>query len=143
MGICTIAAKELESLWSGVVVESKFYVLNYKSFLGKGKGTCRMRKRKGIKKKSEYAFACARLSILSNVVRNYSATTAAESTAAESATTAVESTTGAASSTVSTAAESAASSLLAALLPQDAKDTAANATNKNTNFFIFFAFLNL
>mgnify|MGYP000383886272 CR=1 FL=1 len=50
MGICTIAAKELESLWSGVVVESKFYVLNYKSFLGKGKGTCRMRKRKGIKK---------------------------------------------------------------------------------------------
>ena len=50
MGICTIAAKELESLWSGVVVESKFYVLNYKSFLGKRKGTCRMRKRKGIKK---------------------------------------------------------------------------------------------
>ena len=48
MGSCTIAAKELESLWSGVVVESKFYVLNYKSFLGKG--TCRMRKRKGIKK---------------------------------------------------------------------------------------------
>ena len=32
----------------------------------------------------------ARLSILSNVVRNYSATTAAESTAAESATTAVD-----------------------------------------------------
>jgi hypothetical protein len=31
MGICTIAAKELESLWSGVVVESN-YVLNYKSF---------------------------------------------------------------------------------------------------------------
>lgn len=77
----------------------------------------------------------ARLSILSNVVRNYSATTAAESTAAESATTAVESTTGAASSTVSTAAvESTVDSLLAALLPQDAKDTAANATNKNTNF---------
>lgn len=49
MGICTIAAKELESLWSGVVVESKFYVLNYKSFF-LGKGTCRMRKRKGIKK---------------------------------------------------------------------------------------------
>jgi guanyl-specific ribonuclease Sa len=83
----------------------------------------------------------ARLSILSNVVRNYSATTAAESTAAESAATAVESTTGAASSTVSTAAvESTVDSLLAALLPQDAKDTAANATNKNTNFFIFFAF---
>ena len=83
----------------------------------------------------------ARLSILSNVVRNYSATTAAESTAAESATTAVESTTGAASSTVSTAAvESTVDSLLAALLPQDAKDTAANATNKNTNFFTFFAF---
>ena len=57
----------------------------------------------------------ARLSILSNVVRNYSATTAAESTAAESATTAVESTTGAASSTVSTAAvESTVDSLLAA-----------------------------
>ena len=61
----------------------------------------------------------ARLSILSNVVRNYSATTAAESTAA---------------------VESTVDSLLAALLPQDAKDTAANATNKNTNFFIFFAF---
>jgi hypothetical protein len=30
--------------------------------------------------------------------------------------------------------------LLAALFPQDAKETAANATNKNTNFFIFFAF---
>ena len=81
-------------------------------------------------------------SILSNVVRNYSATTAAESTAAESATTAVESTTGAASSTVSTAAvESTVDSLLAALLPQDAKDTAANATNKNTNFFHFLCFL--
>ena len=78
-----------------------------------------------------------RLSILS-IVRDYSATTA-ESFAAESAT-AVESTTGAASSTVSTAAESAAVSLLAALLPQEAKDTAANATNKNTNFFIFFCF---
>ncbi len=36
MGICTIAAKELESLWNGVVVESKFYVLNYKSFFRKG-----------------------------------------------------------------------------------------------------------
>jgi hypothetical protein len=30
--------------------------------------------------------------------------------------------------------------LLAALFPQDAKETAAKATNKNTNFFIFFAF---
>ena len=144
MGSCTVAAKELEStcrvewLWK-VILCLELQELSS----GKGRGTCRMRKRKGIKKKSEYAFACARLSILSNVVRNYSATTAAESTAAESATTAVESTTGAASSTVSTAAESAASSLLAALLPQDAKDTAANATNKNTNFFIFFAFLNL
>lgn len=32
------------------------------------------------------------------------------------------------------------SAFLAALFPQEAKDTAANATNKNTNFFIFFAF---
>lgn len=31
--------------------------------------------------------------------------------------------------------------LLAALLPQEAKETATNATNKNTNFFIFFVFL--
>ena len=30
--------------------------------------------------------------------------------------------------------------LLAALLPQEAKDTAINATNKNTKFFIFFVF---
>jgi hypothetical protein len=70
---------------------------------------------------------------------NYSATTA-ESTAAES--TAAESTTGAASSTTVAAieSESTVDSELAALLPQDAKETAANATNKNTNFFIFFAF---
>ncbi|EJX05126.1 hypothetical protein EVA_06766 [gut metagenome] len=40
-----------------------------------------------------------------------------------------------------TTVESVASALLlAALFPQDAKDTAANATNKNTNFFISFAF---
>ena len=73
------------------------------------------------------------------VVRDYSAT-AAESAAVESAATAVESTAGAASSTVSTVVESAAASLLAALFPQEAKDTAAKATNKNTNFFIFFCF---
>ena len=30
--------------------------------------------------------------------------------------------------------------LLAALLPQEAKETATKATNKNTNFFIFFVF---
>ena len=83
----------------------------------------------------------ARLSILSNVVRNYSATTAESAqTAAESQTTAAESTTGAASSTTATESESDATSLLAALFPQEAKETAANATNKNTNFFIFFAF---
>ena len=32
------------------------------------------------------------------------------------------------------------SAFFAALFPQEAKDTAANATNKNTNFFIFFTF---
>lgn len=63
---------------------------------------------------------------------DYSATT--ESLATESVATAAESTTGAASSTVSTATESVVSSVDWALLPQDANDTAANATNKNTNF---------
>ena len=77
-------------------------------------------------------------------VLNYSALVesqqaAVESQAAESATT---SSTTAASST--TATESVASVLLlAALFPQDAKDTAAKATNKNTNFFHFLCFLNL
>ena len=88
-------------------------------------------------KKSGNALA-PRLSILSNVRLDYSATTAesvaAESTAAESATTGVASST-------TVAVESTFASLLAALFPQEAKDTAANATNKNTNFFIFFAFL--
>ena len=42
--------------------------------------------------------------------------------------------------TTATESESDATSLLAALFPQEAKETAANATNKNTNFFIFFAF---
>ena len=73
---------------------------------------------------------------------NYSATTV-EVESVESAAAFKESpATGAASSTTvaSTDAESDAFSELAALLPQDAKDTAANATNKNTNFFIFFCF---
>lgn len=68
-------------------------------------------------------------------VANYSATV--ESTAAESATTlsaAKVSTTA-----VSVAVESAPSAL-AVLLPQDAKEIAAIATNIKTNFFIFFAF---
>lgn len=69
------------------------------------------------------------------VVANYSATVV--STAAVSATTlsaAIVST-----ATVSVAVESAAS-VLAVLLPQDAKEIAAIATNIKTNFFIFFAF---
>ena len=73
----------------------------------------------------------ARLSILSNVVRNYSATTAESAqTAAESQTTAAESTTGAASSTTATESESDATSLLAALFPQEAKETAAMLRTK-------------
>lgn len=89
-----------------------------------------------------------RLSILSNgslvcvptETKNYSALV--ESQLIESQT--VESTV-ASSVTIeisSTEVESIVSALLlAALFPQDAKETAANATNKNTNFFIFFAFL--
>lgn len=43
--------------------------------------------------------------------------------------------------TTSTTTESTVSVwLFAALLPHDAKDTATNAANKNTNFFIFFVF---
>ena len=38
---------------------------------------------------------------------------------------------------------SAVASVAAVLLPQDAKEIAAIATNIKTNFFIFFAFLNL
>jgi len=62
-------------------------------------------------------------------VRVYSAT-AAVSTAALSAT--VVSTTAVSESAVSVGA--------AVLLPQDAKEIAAIATNIKTNFFIFFAF---
>ena len=68
---------------------------------------------------------------------NYSATT--ESVATVSATAATVSATTVSSTT--TAEESAASEFAFWLPPQDAKDTATNATNKNTNFFIFFAFL--
>ena len=84
---------------------------------------------------------------LINVRRwNYSALSHAfvESQAAESPQQVlVESQAGVAYSiTVAATTESdATSSELEALLPpQDAKDTAANATNKNTNFFIFFCF---
>ena len=75
-----------------------------------------------------------RLSILSNVRSEYYSATAAESaavlsTAATVSTVSTVSTT--AVSTVSTVVESAFSApLLAALFPQDAKETAANATNK-------------
>ena len=70
----------------------------------------------------------------------YSATTVESvATAAESSTTGAASSTTVVSST--TAAESLETSALAALLPHDANYTATNATNKNTNFFIFFAFL--
>ena len=73
-----------------------------------------------------------RLSILSNVRSEYYSATAAESaavlsTAATVSTVSTVSTT--AVSTVSTVVESAFSApLLAALFPQDAKETAANAT---------------
>jgi hypothetical protein len=75
-------------------------------------------------------------------VRNYSATTA-ESVAALSA--AKESTvsTAADSSTTATESESDAAASLAALFPQDAKETATKATNKNTNFFIFLLLLKI
>ena len=68
-------------------------------------------------------------------VANYSATV--ESTAAESATTL--SAANVSTTAVSVAVESAPSAL-AVLLPQDAKEIAAIATNIKTNFFIFFAF---
>lgn len=64
-------------------------------------------------------------------VANYSAT------AAESATTL--SAANVSTTAVSVAVESAPSAL-AVLLPQDAKEIAAIATNIKTNFFIFFAF---
>lgn len=67
-------------------------------------------------------------------VANYSATV--ESTA-ESATTL--SAANVSTTAVSVAVESAPSAL-AVLLPQDAKEIAAIATNIKTNFFIFFAF---
>lgn len=68
-------------------------------------------------------------------VANYSATV--ELTAAESATTL--SAANVSTTAVSVAVESAPSAL-AVLLPQDAKEIAAIATNIKTNFFIFFAF---
>ena len=95
-------------------------------------------------KKCLLCFRTADFQFSLEFVLNYSALVesqqaAVESQAAESATT---SSTTAASST--TATESVASALLlAALFPQDAKETAAKATNKNTNFFHFLCFLNL
>lgn len=67
-------------------------------------------------------------------VANYSATV---ESAAESATTL--SAANVSTTAVSVAVESAPSAL-AVLLPQDAKEIAAIATNIKTNFFIFFAF---
>ena len=70
------------------------------------------------------------------IATDYSATVLSTGAAALSAT--ALSTT--AVSTASTAVVSTGAALLV-LLPQDAKEIAATATNINTNFFIFFAFL--
>lgn len=85
-----------------------------------------------------------RLSILSvSCTDNYSATTAAESVAVVSTAAAAASAAAASTAAIESAIriESAvAFAASAALLPQDANDTATIATAIKTNFFIFFAF---
>ena len=80
-----------------------------------------------------------RLSILSNVRSEYYSATAAESAAVLSTAATVSTVSTTAASTVSTVVESAFSApLLAALFPQDAKETAANAQREIVVLLFFF-----
>ena len=97
----------------------------------------------GRQKKRHLLMSPCRLFLL----RNYSAAGAsaqAVSAVQESAQQAVVSSTSSATSTASVSAQQeSASAPFGVPLPQDAKETATTAANKNANFFIFFAFLKL